>query len=182
MRRQFLPNRRASLNLSIETIVIVVIAFVVLGLGLGFVRNQIKDISETSSSVQEQIRQQVLEDLRTGNKKLSFPATSLSINKGESTDIVIGVKNTKSAGTLSYRIDIMTTCQRGDEPCAESYDDVSFFYDRVSIYELAVTDASVHPIKITADGDKGVYLVKLTIIDTTDGSVYDTKTFFVSII
>ena len=65
-------NRKGSLNLSIEAIVIVVIAFVVLGLGLGFVRSQIGSIQSTSTAVQEQISQQVLDDLRTGNKKLSW--------------------------------------------------------------------------------------------------------------
>ena len=57
-------NKKGDLNLSIQAIVIVVIAFVVLGLGLGFVRGQFKSIQETSTGVQEQIRQQILEDLR----------------------------------------------------------------------------------------------------------------------
>ena len=77
-----MKNKKGSLNLSIQAIVIVVIAFVVLGLGLSFVRGQFKSITETSTGVQEQIRQQILEDLRTGDKKLSFPATTLSIEKG----------------------------------------------------------------------------------------------------
>ena len=64
--------KKGSLNLSIEAIVIVVIAFVVLGLGLGFVRGQFKSITETTTSIQDQIRQQITEDLRTGDKKLSF--------------------------------------------------------------------------------------------------------------
>ena len=175
-------NKKGSLNLSIQAIVIVVIAFVVLGLGLGFVRGQFKSMTETSGSVQEQIRQQILEDLRTGNKKLSFPATTMQINKGEGTDIAIGVKNTKSAGTLNYIVNVDVTCKKGDSPCAEEYDDVSFFYDDMTTYELDVTDSNVHPIKITAEGDKGNYLIKLRIIDGDDQSTYAEKTFFVGII
>ena len=45
-------NKKASLNLSVQAIVIVVIAFVVLGLGLGFVRGQFEQMESTSSSVQ----------------------------------------------------------------------------------------------------------------------------------
>ena len=73
--------KKGSLNLSIEAIVIVVIAFVVLGLGLGFVRGQFKSITETTTSIQDQIRQQITEDLRTGDKKLSFPTNEFTINK-----------------------------------------------------------------------------------------------------
>src|SRR3989344_8207323 len=100
-------TKKGSLSLSIQTIVIVVIAFVVLGLGLGFVRSQFRSITETSGSVQEQIRQQILEDLRTGNKKLSFPATSLNVEKGEAQDIAIGVKNTKANGDLNFKIEVL---------------------------------------------------------------------------
>jgi len=174
-------SKKGSLELSIQAIVIIVIAFVVLGLGLGFVRGQFKSISDTSSSVQEQIRQQILEDLRTGNKRLSFPATSLQIAKGESTDIAIGVKNNLAAGTLEYTIKVATTCRKGDDPCATSgYSDVNFFYDLTTEYELAQTESNIHPIKITAEGEKGNYLVKLSILTGT--GIYADKTFFVTII
>src|SRR3989344_5457261 len=99
--------KKGDLNLSIQLIVVVVIAFVVLGLGLNFVRSQFRNIEETSGSVQEQVRQQILDDLRTGNKKLSFPATTITMEKGGSRDIAIGVKNIgETSGSLSYRIDI----------------------------------------------------------------------------
>ena len=72
-------SKKAALNLSIQAIVIIVIAFVFLGLGIKFVRDQIEGVGATSTSVQEQISQQILDDLRTGNKKLSFPATKLTL-------------------------------------------------------------------------------------------------------
>src|SRR3989344_7160585 len=106
-------KKKGSLNLSIEAIVIIVIAFVVLGLGLSFVRGQFKSITETSSSVQEQVRQQVLEDLRTGNKKLNFPATTLNIERSSSQDIAIGVKNTQNVGDLVFTISVSTTQKQG---------------------------------------------------------------------
>ena len=87
-------NKKGSLNLSIEAIVIVVIASTVRGLGLGFVKNQMDDIDKTSSSIQTQISQKILEDLREGNKKLSFPADKLSLATGEESVQAIGIKNT----------------------------------------------------------------------------------------
>lgn len=178
-------SKKGSLNLSIEAIVVVVIAFVVLGLGLGFVRNQFKSVSETAGSVQEQIRQQILEDLRTGNKKLSFPATSINIASRDTTDIAVGVKNTKSQGQLTYGLKSVLQCKQGMD-CTDPYtgDDVTFFYDSTTTYTLAQTEANVHPIRITGKGAKGTYLIKLQVLDkdpATTEPIYAEKTFFVTI-
>ena len=59
-------SKKASLNLSIEAIVVVVIAFTVLGLGLGFVKSQLSSIGEGASTVTDTIKQQVLDDLSRG--------------------------------------------------------------------------------------------------------------------
>ncbi len=179
-------NKKASLNLSIQAIVIVVIAFVVLGLGLSFVRGQFKSITETSSSVQEQIRAQILEDLRTGNKKLSFPATTLTIEKGDSQDIAIGVKNTKS-GDLDFRVEVETLQQQGNPAATleELAEQVEFFYNDggETGFHLDATDAEAYNIKIIADGDKDTYQVRLKVIDLTEpDQPYAEKSFFVDII
>ena len=120
--------KKGSLNLSIEAIVIVVIAFVVLGLGLGFVRGQFKSITETTTSIQDQIRQQITEDLRTGDKKLSFPTNEFTINKKESTVTAIGIKNTQQ-GTLKYKIDVQRT-EGGNLIFGEDVSD-NFLYEKV---------------------------------------------------
>lgn len=175
-------KRRGSLNLSIEMIVVVVIAFVVLGLGLGFVRNQIGSIQETTSSVQEQIKQQILDDLRTGNKKLSFPLTNINIEKGGSKDIAIGVKNTLPTGELKYKIEVdMLKMQEGTIEGDALKEQVKFFFDE-SETTLAVTEARVHSIRASAPGVKGNYLVKLKVMNVEQNNVYDEKTFFVTII
>jgi type II secretory pathway pseudopilin PulG len=179
-------STKGSLSLSIEAIVIVVIAFVVLGLGLGFVRSQFKSIQETSGSVQEQIRQQILEDLRTGNKKLSFPATSINIEKGEGQDIAIGVKNTKASGDLIFKIDMVTLKKKGEAEGTDVSNQMEFFLDE-GPFTLKVTEAEAYNIKIIASGDKGTYLISLKILDQSSAGtggegIYAEKSFFVNII
>lgn len=166
-------NKRGSLELSIQAIVIIVIAFVILGLGLGFVRSQFKSITETSSSVQEQVRQQVLEDLRTGDKKLSFPATTLTVEKGGSQDIAIGVKNTRN-GNLKFIISIKTLRQQEDSAALEPYLDeqVKYFYLQ-GPFTLKTTDAEVYNIKILGEGNKGSYLVSLKVLEVVDPATAD---------
>ena len=71
-------KKKGSLSLSINAIIVIVIAFVFLGLGLSFIRGQIGGADDTATMVQEQIKQSITEDLRTGDKKLSFPAQTLT--------------------------------------------------------------------------------------------------------
>ena len=65
-------NKKASLEMSIQAIVIVVLAMTLLGLGLGFIRGMFKNIGSTTEDVTEQVRQRILDDLITGDKKISF--------------------------------------------------------------------------------------------------------------
>jgi hypothetical protein len=176
-------RKKGSLNMSIEVIIVVVIAFVVLGLGLGFVRNQMKLTSETATGVQEQIKQQILEDLRTGDKKLSFPATTLTIEKGNAQDIAIGVKNTKN-NDLNFNIEIKSVkSQNNPEMSSEDLaQQVTFFYGS-GPFTLKTTDAEAYNIKINGKGNKDTYLVNLKIVDTENPSIpYAEKSFFVNII
>lgn len=173
-------NKKGSLELSIQAIIIIVIAFVVLGLGLGFVRGQFKSITETSSSVQEQVRQQVLEDLRTGDKKLSFPTAEVNIGKKESSIIAIGVKNVNQ-GLLKYKIQV--EAKGGEEIFGTDISD-NFLYVQ-EVEELQPTDARVVPIRITSETSSGTGQFKLSIIDVTagdPGEPYDSKTFFITVI
>jgi hypothetical protein len=173
-------NRKGSLNLSIQAIVIVVIAFVVLGLGLGFVRGQFKSITETATGVQEQIKQQVLDDLRTGDKKLSFPASEVTINKKESTVVAIGVKNVLQP-TLNYKVKV--EFKGGTDIFGEDITD-NFLYPE-DAESLEPTEARVIPIRITSETTAGTGQFKISIEDVSDSAnpkLYDSKTFFITII
>lgn len=172
-------NKKASLELSIQSIVIVVIAFVVLGLGLGFVRNQFKQIGSTTEAVQEQIRQQILDDLRTGDKKLSFPTAEVSMGKKESSLLAIGVKNVKQ-GRLRYRLAVE---EKGGVAIFGTDITDNFLYV-AEAEELQPTDTRVIPIRITSETTSGTGQFKLSIIDVTEGEpglVYDSKTFFITV-
>lgn len=179
-------SKKASLNLSIEAIVVVVIAFTVLGLGLGFVKSQIGDISKTSSSVQEQISQQILDDLRTGNKKLSFPATKLTLETGEESVQAIGVKNTDDAEvTLSLKFSVKSGEQfvnfvsEQEAAFQGGGNEVSstIIWDN-SPQTLKPGESRVFPVTITAPDKTGNYLYKVILV-TEDDKEFDSKTFFI---
>jgi len=176
-------HKKGSLNLSINAVVIIVLAMTLLGLLLGFIKGQVAGIDETASTVQEQVRNSILDDLRSSNKKLSFPATTINLEKGDSKDIAIGVRNVNPVGELEYTLSVSVTKAQDsltvtDEDAGKQ---VGFFYDESS-FKLGVTEARVHPIKIKATGITNTYLAKLTITDKANSVVYDEKTFFVTII
>jgi hypothetical protein len=205
-----MSKKKGSLELSINAIVIIVLAFVLLGLGLGFVRSQFKSMGSTTTQVQEQVKSQILEDLRTGDKKISFPSQRVTIEKGSNLDLAIGVKNTGNS-ELKFYLDIFTAqdqtnkikCDEDltsvsafeDIPTSLSCDasttasgtieDLEFFLDS-GPYTLGVADAEVYPISIKASKTSNTYLVKVRVFaEDADGAIeqtpYAEKTFFVQI-
>src|SRR3989338_5769409 len=86
-------NKKASLEMSIQAIVVIVIALTVLGLGLGFVKGTFKDIGETSKGVQAKIKEQILEDLRVSGKKVSI-TSQVNLERGKEALENIGIVNT----------------------------------------------------------------------------------------
>ncbi len=202
-------SKKASLDLSINAIIIIVLAMTLLGLGLGFIRTQFKGITETTGQVQEQVKQQILEDLRTGDKKLSFPTERITVARGESKDIAIGVKNTQNTGDLNFMIDIFTTqakytdgtkvtCTKDPNDFTldasitcdgDDIDSIDYFYD-IGPFTLGLDESSVYGISLDTK-DKGTYIAKLRVIklnplnpdpdNPLPDNPYAEKTFFVTI-
>lgn len=174
-------NKRASLNMAIEVIVVVVIAMTLLGLGLGFVRENILNIKETTLTVQEQIKQQILDDLRVGNKKLSFPTERYTLQSGVKKDMAIGVQNLEDKD-LNFEIQIYK--KEGDtftklEPTPDT--EGEFFWDS-SEQTLGLGEARVYGILHQAKTEKGTYLYKVVIQISGEDKVYDSKSFFVTVV
>ena len=193
-------NKKGALNLSIQAIVIVVIAFVVLGLGLGFVRTQFESIGSTSTAVQEQISQQILDDLRTGNKRLSFPATKIVVETSDESEQAIGLKNTDpQSGDFEITFQVKATCVIGGTQVGEfceftSEEELTLLKGQQETNAIIVWDNTpqnlgpgkhrVMPVSIQAPDFDGTYLYKI-VMYRLDGSgtrevdPYDTRTFFV---
>ena len=203
-------TKKASLEISIQAIIIIVLAMTFLGLGLTFIKKQIGTISDTASSVQEQVKQQILEELRSGDKKLSFAANEVIIAIQNSKVLAVGIKNTKQVA-LSFTLNIQLIDEASGtrkEP-NNALKTSSIFTDPDGIYiynagleKLAVNEARVYPIKYTAPENVKTKTFEIivcecptsaatpndciqkttaSLITPCKGSEYDTKTFFVTI-
>lgn len=98
-------NKKSSLEISIQAIVIVVLAMTLLGLGLGFIRGMFSDIKKTTGVVTDSVKRTIIDDLISNDRKLSFPKTDISLEKGGSEVLAVGVRN-KGNSILSYTMQI----------------------------------------------------------------------------
>src|SRR3989338_2623437 len=188
-------QKKGALELSINAIVIIVLAMTLLGLGLGFIRSQFTSIGEIGTGVQEQIKQQILEDLRTGNKKLSFPTSEVHINRRDASVIAMGIKNLESR-EINFLISIQPIGTLEATEVNFRYQnessDPSTFYPFI----LGPAESEVYPIRIETGTSTGTntyavrvdYAVKSTDCSTTVvggwckvESPYAQKTFFLTV-
>ncbi len=187
-------SKKASLNLSVEAIVIVVIAFTVLGLGLGFVKDQLGNVGKTTTEVQAKIKEQILEDMRTGGKKLAI-TQEIQLERGKETIETVGVVNTDSS-VDKFGIKITPVKKQNPDGTPGSLEDmekeVIFFYNELLEKELSPTVGDIIPITIKAKSSaSGNYLYKVEAYKdstcpggptgSTTCPAYDSRSFFVKI-
>jgi len=173
-------KKRASLEISIQAIVIIVLAMTLLGLGLGFIRGMFKNITGTTEDVTEQVRQKVLDDLITGDKKISFPKSEVNIDKGGSTVLTVGVRNKKDS-TLHYKIAFNPVS--GPDGAAFTTDNWFQFAD-TEVYNLASAEADVRNIRLSIPTSvtQGSYFLTFDVIDddaSPGENIYGQKDFFI---
>lgn len=167
--------KKGSLELSINAIVIIVLAMTILGLGLGFVRSQFKQIGSTGLQVQEQIKEQILEQMRTSGKKLAIQK-QVNLERRESTVLGIGVMNVGD-GPVTLSMDIEFKEKKGAGP-GEGEGDIDFFYDSDE-FTLTSTEEKVFSAEVTAGSASGTYLYTVTFYEGNE--VYGKQSFFVKV-
>jgi len=187
-------NKKGALELSINSIVIIVLAFTLLGLGLMFVRKTINDMTKTSTDVNAALRDQIMEDLRTSDKRLAFPTPQIEMKSNAAELISIGVKNVLDS-TLRYKVKIYDVnydntnnnpLNCGDatheyKPSTKALDKkCAAFYWSIEEQQLSSGQSRVVGIKIFAPNDFNTYQYKIAIVDSSNQE-YDSKTFFVSV-
>lgn len=175
-------NKRGSLEISIQAIVIVVLAMTLLGLGLGFIRGMFKNITSTTEDVTEQVRQKILDDLITGDKKVTFPKTTITIDKGGSDVLTVGVRN-KNDKPLHYKMRFTPISNPQGAPF--SVDNPSWFqFAQNQVYTLPAADAEVRNIRLSIPTSitSGSYFLTFDVIDDdlqAPNNIYAQKDLFI---
>ena len=177
-------NKKASLEISVQAIVIVVLAMTLLGLGFGFIRGMFKNITSTTEDVTEQVRQRVLDDLISGDKKVSFPKTEVTIDKGGSQVLTVGIRNKKDT-PLHYKMRL--TPISGPDGGVFNIDNPRWFqledFSKQQ-YTLTAAEAEVRNVRLSIPSgvSSGSYFLTFDVIDEDlppPSNVYAQKDFFI---
>lgn len=175
-------NKKASLEISIQAIIIIVLAMTLLGLGLGFIRGMFKNIGSTTEDVTEQVRQKILDDLITGDKKVTFPKTDIVIDKGGSQVLTVGIRNKKDS-PLHYKMKFNPVS--GPTGAAFSISNPSWFqFSSTQTYILSAADSELRNIKLNIPTavPSGSYFLTFDVTDDDlppPNNVYAQKDFFI---
>ena len=86
-------NHKGDLNLSVSAVVILILAVTMLGLGLAFIKNIFGGAIEDLNKVREDIRDNVIKDLRNSNERLGFYQEDIRVRRAGKKDVYYGVKN-----------------------------------------------------------------------------------------
>ena len=166
-------KKKGSLEISIQAIVIVVLAMTLLGLGLGFIKGMFKNIGSIQEGVTQQIKEQILNDLRTGDSKISFPSSEVITGKGESQVIGVGVKNRKDS-TLYYKMQFTGVSGPktggGTGPIDNTIIDNWFQFAKDTIYSLQSSEAEVRSIRLEIPTQtlSGSYFMTFDVLECED--------------
>ena len=174
-------NKRASLEISIQAIVIVVLAMTLLGLGLGFIKGMFKNISKLSESTFGKIEEQLQRDLTTSNEKLVFSQTKIAVERGKSVLLGWGIRNDGNQ-KIKYWVEFVPI------KCPESCPILDFINNNPdnkwftfnykpsqTPYFVDVATPKVEKVDLNppTDAKIGLYLIELKVHSNVDASLND---------
>lgn len=107
-------NKRASLEIGVNTIVILVIAMVLLGLGIAFIKGLFGKLTD----LPEQIDTSGWNTPPTASEPIQLNPPSIELKSGDDKAVEVGVYN-KESSMRNFTIDIKT-CSKGEIPVVES--------------------------------------------------------------
>ncbi|MFH1850139.1 MAG: hypothetical protein ABH879_08235 [archaeon] len=86
-------GKLGSLDLSINAIVVLILAITMLGLGLGFMRDTFSSTTEQFDEVSENMRAQLIEELKQTNSRIEFNKADMEIKRGEKRSVFFAIRN-----------------------------------------------------------------------------------------
>lgn len=177
-------TKKGSLDISIQAIVIIVLAMTLLGLGLGFVRTQFGSITDISSEVQAQVREDITGKLRTSGEKISFPR-EVSFNRGSAKVVTLGVQNV-GGQELFFKLNLDFDIANSDE----GHLDFNLRYDQGCL-KLLPAESEVYGINVKAPRTPGTFALRATVTQdpnsecqhqsATGPETYATKLSFITV-
>ena len=138
--------KKASLNLSVNAIVVLILAITMLGLGLGFMKNTFGGVTEQFEQVSGDLEKQLVQELESKGAPATFSVYSIDIGKSETKNMFFAVK--ASVGSPCLISWSNRTCARmgtGDGACPT-------LQGFSTSGAMTIGDTKVMPIKLSTSG------------------------------
>lgn len=197
--------KKASLNLSINAIVVLIMAVALLGLGLGFLRNMFSNLEGQIGDISKDTEQRMVQGLEESDERLALDKTKFEIKQGKTGETYLGLRNELSGketfvvdgpGTIDanqnpgdWRADdSVITCYSSFDPDAKlsgkNEEDSPIFFTAISKRSLQEGESYVGKLlmKVNGKASEGTYDCAIVIEDPTDpGEQYDRIDFEVTV-
>jgi hypothetical protein len=106
-------TKKASLNLSINAIVILILAITMLGLGLAFMRNIFGSATQEFSEVSGTVKKQMIDQMKESEKIVDVSNPKMVMKAGENKQVFMGFKN-EGNNPVSFQIRVVESSRLGD--------------------------------------------------------------------
>jgi len=140
-------QKRGSLNLSINAIVVLILAITMLGLGLAFMRNIFGGATEEFQQTTGEIEKQMIEQMKDTNQEISLSRPKIDIKIGGKQQIFIGLKNDQQK-EIVYTINEIKCKPLGGDSSLLSCTEADVQIDYVDEVTIQSGDTEVLPINI----------------------------------
>lgn len=174
-----LRSKKGALELSINAIVVLILAITMLSLGLAFMKGLFKKTTGQLEQVGEDIKNQMIEQLRTSSAKLTLNQEDITLKKGETREIYFGIKNVQTdAGSKSYTIKVECGDPLGGGAKLETGSDGDIqTFDKSRELGQGEIDVQKMILSIPSAAERTTHSCNLLL----DDGAYAKKSFFVTI-
>ena len=161
--------KKASLQLSINAIVVLILAITILGLGLGFIKTQFGGITKQFGAVSEEIQAQMIDKIKESGELVTFNTLQFELQRGKDKQLYMGIRNTGDDNCFYVRFFCVDSIATGvtDVDCPPMSSATSNWNWFTTFEEKSIEagDIAVIPIKVQTQGNPsaGTYNGKVVV-------------------
>ncbi|MBW3013910.1 hypothetical protein KY335_01560 [Candidatus Woesearchaeota archaeon] len=136
-------NKKASLNLSINAIVVLILAITMLGLGLGFMKKTFGRATEQFGEVSKEVEKQLIDRLKESGDSVSLSQFNVEMEKSSRETVYLAIRNSLGCDDVQFSLDYP---KKGDGRC----DQVTFVgnCEKVGISTFTTVEVDNNEVKV----------------------------------
>tara|TARA_Y100000310_G_C20631374_1_gene788823 strand:+ start:412 stop:969 length:558 start_codon:yes stop_codon:yes gene_type:complete len=179
-------NKRAAVELSIGTIVVIVLAMSMLILGLVLVKNIFTGATHNVQILNDKVRGEINKLFNDQGQRIAIflPNNEAAVQKGDSFGVAFGIKNTvegeSTAGRFTYAVQAASV-QRGCSLSIQEADSYLILGNTGNFDALPGSDAVYRIVKVKPTETSPLCEIQYDITITKDGQPYEIGFFIVKI-